>query len=297
METFGQEKIQKALLRILKKSNFGHAVIFFGHDEFAAAALAEWFGQMLLCEERAQLEPCGVCQNCQNRFKTPAVVFPQLDLLSNGSGIDAVRELKSKMALKNLTDSNRVIFLKNIHNFKAAAANALLKILEEPGEKVYFVMTANSLRNVLPTISSRAMHLVVQSVPRKVMSAELAKRGLKKSDIELALELFPGQLAKAVNFFKNEANIEQIKADYRLATDLLKAPNRKRFAETERLLKKQESGTQREQVRRLLELVLIRLRQEAKYNNFLQALLKAFRDLKTNANPKQIFESLLIQLP
>ena len=70
--------------------------------------------------------------------------------------IEQVRGLKAQLSRMAFAGGARAVLIKNIENLNAASANALLKILEEPPESTYFIMTATSVADVLPTVLSRA---------------------------------------------------------------------------------------------------------------------------------------------
>ncbi len=69
--------------------------------------------------------------------------------------VEQVRSAKLSLVHTNLAPGPRVVLVENAHNLTPAAANALLKTLEEPGDDIYFILTATGTGGVLPTLLSR----------------------------------------------------------------------------------------------------------------------------------------------
>ncbi|NUO81389.1 hypothetical protein HUU05_15025, partial [candidate division KSB1 bacterium] len=85
---------------------------------------------------------------------------------------DDVRELKRTFATSSYEGRGSVALLFEAQRLKAESANALLKLLEEPPAEKYFVLTANSLESLLPTIISRCQPIAV-AAPRHAELVEI----------------------------------------------------------------------------------------------------------------------------
>lgn len=293
----GQTKLEQALLTMLQHDNFVHAVFFSGHDESANNLIAEWFGKMLVCQGSKTNEPCGSCQACQSLARNDGTLFKILDSKDSNYTVDEIRGLKRDLALTNPQNSNRVVLIKKAQNLRDASANALLKILEEPSPKIFFILTSINPTSVLKTINSRVVHFLIQPVPRRISKNKLAELGFFKSEIDLALEFFPGQLIRAKDFLENKDNFENFQELHGYARQLLTADLLKRMKISGQILQKLNVAEQRTRVQEIVRQLLIKIKKQPAYWSILPKFLQAEQFLKTNANPKQIFESILMQMP
>ena len=69
--------------------------------------------------------------------------------------VDTVRDIINFVSKTAFLGKNKVVIIPNIEYFNTAAANAFLKILEEPPKNVYFLLSCDNLKNILPTLRSR----------------------------------------------------------------------------------------------------------------------------------------------
>ncbi|ULJ69911.1 DNA polymerase III subunit delta' [Wielerella bovis] len=142
-----------------------NAWLFVGREHTGKTALAHHFAQALLCEQAsAQHEPCGQCPSChlftQNAhpdFYTLTPEQPETD----GSRkllqikIDAVRAILEPLTQTSVRGGRRVVLVSPAESMNIQAANALLKMLEEPPTAVIFLLVSHNRDRVLPTIKSR----------------------------------------------------------------------------------------------------------------------------------------------
>ncbi|OCG04689.1 DNA polymerase III subunit delta' [Gilliamella sp. wkB112] len=149
-------------------------------------------GNRLLCETAHQLEPCLNCHSCQLFL---ANNHPDYYVITNEQGkqsigIDQIRNISSKVYEKSQQGGNKVIWIKHASLMTEAAANALLKTLEEPPEKTYFILSDEHNRHLLPTIYSRCFSYLL-AVPELEQSIEWLKKqhNQQYNDNELATAL------------------------------------------------------------------------------------------------------------
>lgn len=111
----------------------------------------------LICQSSQQLQPCGQCHSCQLLLSQH---HPDYYLITNEQGkqsisIDQIRSISTKVYEKSQQGGNKVIWIKHAALMTEAAANALLKTLEEPPENTYFILSDEHNSQFLPTIHSR----------------------------------------------------------------------------------------------------------------------------------------------
>ncbi|SSY80403.1 DNA polymerase III subunit delta' [Alysiella crassa] len=149
-----------------------NAWLIIGKQNTGKIAFAQHFAQALLCETpQAQHEPCGVCPSCHLFTQGSHPDFYPLspELPEDGSSsrkllqikIDAVRAILEPLTQSSLRGGRRVVLINPAEMLNTQAANALLKILEEPPEAVVFLLVAHNRDRVLPTIKSRCRQLIL----------------------------------------------------------------------------------------------------------------------------------------
>ena len=113
--------------------------------------------------ERPTLEPCGVCDSCQEIRAGNAVDVLEIDAATN-RGIDEVRELREAARYRPARDKYKIWILDEAHQITDAAFNALLKTLEEPPDHVIFMMATTQPEDIPQTIRSRCQHFSFHAV-------------------------------------------------------------------------------------------------------------------------------------
>jgi len=85
--------------------------------------------------------------------------FFLIDLLIEKKNIDVgqIREMISYINKSTFNDSARFVLIDNVENLNKNSINALLKVIEEPNENVFFILINNSEKNILPTLKSRCL--------------------------------------------------------------------------------------------------------------------------------------------
>ena len=146
----------------------------------------------LICQSSQQLQPCGQCHSCQLLLSQH---HPDYYLITNEQGkqsisIDQIRSISTKVYEKSQQGGNKVIWIKHAALMTEAAANALLKTLEEPPENTYFILSDEHNSQLLPTIHSRCFSYFL-AVPQLEKSINWLKKqhSHSYSDNELATAL------------------------------------------------------------------------------------------------------------
>lgn len=175
-----------------------HAMLLVGPPGVGKTAFSEQLAALLLCESRAPgLVACGECQACRwlqagNHPDFRRVAPDGNDDAEDGNAekskkrspavirIDQIRELEAFVFVGSHRNGNRVVLITEAEAMHGPAANALLKILEEPPSSVYFIIVSTRSKSLLPTIRSRC-RVVAFSVPDTVAAtAWLASAGLDR---------------------------------------------------------------------------------------------------------------------
>lgn len=148
------------------KGLLSHAYLFLG-EQIQCECWTGWFARLLLCEKNrpavpvpeqtpSSVEPCGSCLSCR---KVISGTHPDLkEVAQEGSGmipIAAIREIKRQLWLKPFEAGRRVYIIAGADRMTEEAAQSTLKMLEEPPAHTVFLLTAPSPHGILPTILSR----------------------------------------------------------------------------------------------------------------------------------------------
>jgi DNA polymerase-3 subunit delta' len=114
--------------------------------------------------------------------------------------IDQVRLLRKQLRFAPLEKGRRVIIINDAQTMNNEAANAILKILEEPPNDTHIILTASQTTDLLPTVVSRCQHIAFAPIPfAKVADVLVAGQGLDRNmAIALAI-LAKGSLARALS--------------------------------------------------------------------------------------------------
>ena len=178
-----------------------HAMLLVGPSGIGKTAFSEQLAALLLCESvRPDLAACGECQACRwldagnhpdfrrvapdddNETESGASekVTEKSKKRSSSIRIDQIRELEGFVFVGSHRNGNRVVLVTEAEAMNPAAANALLKILEEPPSSVYFILVSTRSKSLLPTLRSRC-RVITFAPPDATAAAEwLADAGLEK---------------------------------------------------------------------------------------------------------------------
>jgi len=198
-DVLGHNQVKNSLRKIISDGHVGHALYFLGPDGSGNLPLAIAFASYILCENPGAGDRCGNCASCKqlNSWSHPDLHFSfpiikrKLNETSEGhlqTFISAVKKdpyvtLKSwesmldgenkksiiptaesdyivkSLSLKSFRGGHKILIIWRADQLHTAAANKLLKTLEEPTQKTIVILVADSTESILPTIISRT-HLI-----------------------------------------------------------------------------------------------------------------------------------------
>lgn len=210
-------EIQNKLGQARSANRLHHAIMLFGVQGTGKALLAAEVSNALLCEASDQLEACGLCKSC---LLIKAGNHPdklEIGLDGNTIGVDEIRDVSVFVNHSAQQGGNKVVFIANAQKMTTAAANALLKTLEEPNIGRYLVISCSDLSLLPATIASRCFKVEVYA---KDGIAWLRRQGLIESEHRwvaqfeqrpyLVLDWFDSNMQDDVNLLFEQANLQAI---------------------------------------------------------------------------------------
>jgi DNA polymerase-3 subunit gamma/tau len=171
-ELRGQDHVVRALQSAVRDDRVSHAYLFSGPRGTGKTSSARILAKALNCADPIDGEPCGVCTSCTEITQGTSLDVHELDAASN-NGVDAMRDLVAHAAL-GTPGRWKVYIVDEVHMLSNAAANALLKTLEEPPSHVVFVLATTDPQKVPPTIRSRTQHLEFRLIGAETLHDLLA---------------------------------------------------------------------------------------------------------------------------
>src|ERR1700675_2996191 len=153
----GQEHVTETLANAIRNNRVAHAYIFSGARGVGKTTAARILAKALNCVNGLTPEPCGVCDSCKEIAAGTSLDVIEIDAASN-RGIDQIRELREMVRYAPAAARSKVVILDEAHMLTGEASNALLKTLEEPPDRVIFVMATTEPENLVDTIRSRSQH-------------------------------------------------------------------------------------------------------------------------------------------
>ncbi len=214
---------ESALIEDLKAGRLSHALLLSGPKGTGKKTLAAYLAKGLMCTAAdTRARPCGLCKNCRrfDRDALPDLLKPRIKKEEKNIKLEAVRDLMESLSRHPLENGNRVVLIGNAERLTPGSQNALLKSIEEPDGSTYFLLTADSVRAILPTILSRCWVARLPLWSNERMTAELKKHGIPADRIADILPLAGGSIGQALQINRDEHFREDVESARRVFFDL-----------------------------------------------------------------------------
>ncbi|MEM9504045.1 MAG: DNA polymerase III subunit gamma/tau [Cyanobacteria bacterium P01_E01_bin.43] len=170
----GQDAIAQTLSHALEQQRIAPAYLFCGPRGTGKTSSARILAKSLNCLTHAtpNPQPCGQCEVCLGVNNGSILDIVEIDAASN-TGVDNIRELIERAQFAPVQCRYKVYVVDECHMLSTAAFNALLKTLEEPPDRVIFVLATTDPQRVLPTIISRCQRFDFRRIPLEAMVSHL----------------------------------------------------------------------------------------------------------------------------
>ena len=322
-DVVGHERALDFLRRSIEGNALPHSLLFVGPRHVGKTTLALNLAQALNCPNPDA--PCGACSAC-NRIKKG--VFPDVRLVEPRNreiSIEQIREIQREAGLKPFEGRFRVFIISEAESLSPEAANSLLKILEEPPPQVVFVLLAESEENLLPTVLSRCQKFDLLPLPLNEVEEALVRRWeAPPQKASLLARLSRGRIGWAVSALQDEEILRRREREIGRILEVMRGGFWDRFdyaSDLSNLFSKEREGAL--EILELWEVLwedLLRIKggcpqhiinidleeelaREAsrlslpEIAGFIEALNEAYKALLQNANPRLVFENLMLRIP
>lgn len=246
----GQQNVKTKLIRSVNEGRVSHAQLFLAPQGSGGLALAVAYAQYISCENKQEEDSCGECPSCvkYNKLVHPDLHFvypialskdvrvsshkasewrdafldnPYITLFSwfetlgaeNKQaviGADESAEILRKLSLTTYEAEYKIMIIWQAEKMNPAAANKLLKILEEPPEKTLFLLVCENEEQLLRTIVSRTQLVKIGKMADvDLVSALVEQHGLTSEMANSISNLADGNYAEALSLINENENAGQ----------------------------------------------------------------------------------------
>jgi DNA polymerase III subunit delta' len=332
-QIIGQDKLVSLFQRSLEQNALSHAYLLVGPARVGKMTLAINLAQALNCRDVRR--PCGVCLSCEKIVDGKHADVQKVGLSANSDDDDAriraeisieqIRWILHSSNLPPFEGEYRVYIIDQAEKMSLEAANCLLKTLEEPAERVVFILLTVNEKLLPVTVVSRCQRLELARVATGEVKNTLIQRyNTEPQRAELLARLSRGCFGWAMEAASN-ISIMQLRSEMlEKHINMLRSDYTGRFESAVQLAT--QFSRKRESVYEVLDAWLIWWRDlllaktdcrgaivNIDYMSVLDGLARSYslvqiisaikdiresgKQLKLNANPRLVFETLMLNLP
>jgi len=227
-EVIGQGHVTETLAHEIQAEKVAHAYLFAGPRGTGKTTTARILAKSLNCpNRRPDGEPCNLCDSCVGITEGSSMDVIELDAASHNK-VEDVREIRANVGtVASVGGARRVYILDEAHMLSRAAANALLKTLEEPPEHAHFVLATTEPYKLPDTIRSRTQRFDFRPIGSEALVEHLgavaSAEGMQPTPDGLALiaRHATGSLRDALGLLEQVAALGDGKVDPRGVTRAL----------------------------------------------------------------------------
>ncbi|HBM75596.1 MAG TPA: DNA polymerase III subunit delta' [Clostridiaceae bacterium] len=205
----GQKNIVRDIKNSLLNKRIAHAYLFCGPDGVGKSIAASILAMTLNCKAKG-LDPCGRCPSCirAQSGNHPDIIHFRAKNRSGSKqsiSVDDIRDLQADMQKKPYENGVKVYIIHDAEKMTEQAQNALLKVLEEPPEKMVIILLTYNMYSILSTIISRCRVMKFTRAPERDIEAYLIdKAGVSAEQARYLAALSDGILKNALDFMDSD---------------------------------------------------------------------------------------------
>lgn len=196
----GQEKAIRNLQADIENNKVTHAYLFSGIEGIGKGIASLEFVKVLNCENSTSNISCETCPTCNkiNKKIHPEVkiIVPQNNIIS----IEQIRDLQKNLILKPLNIRIKCFIIEKAEKLTLESSNCFLKSLEEPPNKVIFILITSKKSTLLSTITSRCKEIKFIPISQNFQNEIFKNWQLEENTINLLIDLCEGSPGKAKKY-------------------------------------------------------------------------------------------------
>lgn len=199
----GHKQVITQLCLMQQEDRIPHAMLFCGTDGVGKFLVAEALAAAILCHAPVHNQACGHCKACRALAAGTHPDFFQIQPESETKAtpairIEAVRKLQEEIARIPLLSERRVVIMQEADKMNEAAANCLLKTIEEPSGQIVFILLTSRTSALLDTIISRCMRVEFGILQPEELVAILYQQGIEEPLAGKLASIADGSVSKAL---------------------------------------------------------------------------------------------------
>ena len=190
-DVIGQDHVTIPLSNALQSGKTHHAYLFSGPRGCGKTSSARIMARSLNCAKGPTPTPCGECQSCKDLVANGpgSLDVIELDAATHGL-VDDARDLRDKAFFAPVQSKYKIYIIDEAHQLGPGAANALLKVVEEPPPHVIFIFATTEPEKLIATIRSRTHHYPFRLVPPGILG-ELLEKVCASEGVKVAKGVIP----------------------------------------------------------------------------------------------------------
>jgi DNA polymerase III subunit delta' len=304
----GHERVIAELTKNIVGGNVAHAYLFAGPEAVGKFTVATTMANILQCENNF----CGECSTCREIKK--GLHSDTIEICDDGESIkiETIRNTLTSLYMSK-NSPYKILLIQNVERMTLESANAMLKTLEDPPERVVFILTTSRPKEILPTIISRVRVCTFQRLSENQVREFVQKLDpLADGDLVERVGSFAmGMTGKAALFMQNPALFEEARKMYNDVVLFVENPDRaNEFGYVAQVLQQAKDDENDKIIGDFLDIFTAVLRDKLlkdengamgnpgrkKTINLIKEAVKAQDLLKRNVNNKLLLENLMLGL-
>jgi len=243
----GLEDTKKHLINSVQTNHVAHALLFDGEPGSATLAMALAFATYINCQNPSETDACGQCASCakiaklahpdftfayptaggkkvlsenyikewrgfvqMNPFGTLSNWLEAIEIKQGNIPVEESRQIIQNLSLKSYEGGYKIVLIWMVEAMGQAAANALLKILEEPPEKTIFLLITSNMNRLLTTIISRTQRVAIRNIDSIELTKYLTKeKGISEERAKQVHFLSEGNIAASLEILEHKDQNEK----------------------------------------------------------------------------------------
>lgn len=225
-EVVGQAHVTTTLKNQIKNNRIAHAYLLCGTRGTGKTSTAKIFSKAVNCLNLQDGEPCNECEMCKKINAGLAIDVSEMDAASHNK-VDDIRELIDEVKYPPREGRHKVYIMDEAHMLTQGAVNAFLKTLEEPPEKVIFILATTDPQKLPITILSRCQRFDF----KRIKSDDIFQRLIKitkeqgsladNKSLQLISRMSDGAMRDALSILDQAISMGNGKVDYDQVINML----------------------------------------------------------------------------